>query len=115
MNDQPRFTQPMQSADILSQLPSDKTEPSPTELQIVDTLFRENPSGMKSILGELKDVAIVGALFFILSLPYLDNLIGRVFPVTLNSPYCMVGIKALVMMLGYWVVRHFYLSRKRNA
>ena len=100
------------TGDLISQLPVDQSQPTNNELQIVNSLFTEHRSTMHTILNEAKDSIFIGMLFVIFSLPLADSLLKRVLPITDKSPYILVAIKACCVMALYWLLKHFYLSRK---
>jgi hypothetical protein len=104
----------IKGSDQIAQLPADHTQPSHNELQIVNTLFKENKSTMDVLALEAKDSVIIGALFVVFSLPQVDELLHRFIPLTSNSPYASVFIKALCFMVLYWFIKHFYLSRQNQ-
>jgi hypothetical protein len=112
MSDPIKYAEPIQNADVLSNLPSDKTQPSHNELHIVDTLFKQHGNGINAMVNESKDAVLVGLLFVIFSLPIVDGLVKRFVTPAQNSPYILVGVKALMVMVAYWLVKHFYLSKK---
>lgn len=112
MSETIRYAQPIASADVITQLPSDKSQPTHNELQLVKTLFKEHGSTMSSIANEGKDSFLIGLLFIVFSLPMLDGLVIRIFPSAETSSYTLLGIKALVLMLTYWVIKHYYLAKK---
>jgi hypothetical protein len=99
-------------SDDLSTLPTDKNNPSDVDKQLADTIFGEQLSFPQKLLKECKDMFILGLLFVVLSLPQLDQLIKKFVPMTNNSIYILILIKALVIMVLYWIINHFYLSRK---
>jgi len=98
--------------DIITQLPVDKTTPTHDELHIVNTLFQNHGTEMNTMFNEAKDAILVGLIYIIFSLPQLDEYIKRFIPIANKSPYFLVLIKALTAIVFYWVVKHFYLSRK---
>ena len=103
------------SGDPISQLPVDQSQPSTNELQIVNSLFTKHKSTMDTLMEEAKDSIFIGALFIAFSLPLVDGLFKKILPVTEKSPYILVAIKALTVMALYWLIKHFYLSRKNNS
>ena len=103
---------PGTTGDPIAKLPVDQSQPTSNELQIVNTLFTKHRSTMDSIVAEAKDSLIIGLLFVIFSLPMVDGLIKRVLPMTEKSPYILLAIKAIAVMALYWLIKHFYLSRK---
>ena len=112
MNGHIKYAQPITNADIISQLPADQSQPSHVELRTVEALFKDHGNTMNSIAVESKDSLIVGILFIIFSLPTIDSFVIRMFPSAETSPYILLGIKTLALMLVYWVIKHFYLSKK---
>lgn len=100
--------------DIIDELPVDNNQPKHDELRIVNTLFKENEGTMTKIGRELKDLFVIGILFILFSLPQVDNMIKKVFPPAVNSIYILVGIKTLIVMVLFWVIKYFYLSKKSN-
>ena len=102
----------VQNADMIDQLPVDKTPPSYNEIRIVDTLFKYHSTTMNSVFKECKDSLLIGILFVTFSLPHVDATISRVWPITETSPYMMILAKAVIIMALFWLVKHFYLSRK---
>ena len=102
------------AGDPIAKLPVDQSQPTNNELQIVNSLFTKHKSTMDTIVEEAKDSLIIGLLFIVFSLPLLDNLLKRILPMTEKSPYVLVAIKALAVMALYWLIKHFYLSRKNS-
>ena len=98
-------------SDPLGNLPVDQSQPTHKEIQLVDTLFKENKKTMSVIAEELKSAAIVGALFLVLSLPQVDSLFRRMIPSLANSTYIMLIIKVVMFIALYWILKHFYLCR----
>lgn len=100
------------AGDPIAKLPVDQSQPTSNELQIVNSLFTKHRSTMDAVVEEAKDSLIIGLLFIVFSLPFVDGLIKRVLPMTEKSPYVLVAIKAVAVMAIYWLIKHFYLSRK---
>ena len=98
------------SSDNISDLPTDKNEPSSEELEIVNTLFKTNNNKMYVILNEVKDALLVGILFIIFTLPQIDAFINKFIPFTQKSIYILILIKFFVMIIIYWCIKYF--SRK---
>jgi len=103
--------QQQQHGDIVENLPTDQQEPSPHETQLFDTVFTQKKTIFDTIMGESKNILLLGALYILLSLPPLDNLLKRYIPL-LESPYMLVGFKAVLLMVIYFVVVNIYLVRK---
>ena len=103
-----------QGGDPIDKLPMDQSQPTHKELQIVDTLFTKHKGTVSVIVQEAKDSVIVGLLFIVFSLPPIENLIRRFLPITDKSIYIRIGIKALIVASLFWLIKHFYLSRKKT-
>ena len=97
--------------DILSSLPTDKNEPLEDELIIINNLFVENIEATASILNEMLESLVVGILFIIFSLQYVDNIIFSILPVTQTSQIFLILAKVVVVMLLFWVIKYFNLCR----
>jgi hypothetical protein len=98
--------------DPIAQLPIDQTPLTPSEIQIIDTLFKKHPSTMEIIGNESRDVILVAILVIVCLLPQLNSLIYKVFSTTENSPYILMLAKGVVAAVLYWLIKHFYLGRK---
>lgn len=100
------------NGDIIENLPTDSSIPSHSEIKIVDTLFKEHQSTFRKVLNHSKDLLLVALLFVIFSLPVLDALIGKVWPLAGNSTYVMVGFKTLFFVLFYFILMNINLIKK---
>lgn len=103
------------NADLIKNLPTDKVQPSPDEIQMMDILFKNTSSssyGINNLLTELKDVLTLGILFILFSIPQLDTLFNKFIPITSTSPYILILSKTGFIMMFYWIIKHFYLMKK---
>ena len=98
-------------SDNLSSLPTDKNNPSEVDKNMTDTIFGANLSMSQKLVKEGKDMMIIGLLFIALSLPQVDELIKKFIPAAQNSDYILILIKAIMVMVLFWLIKHFYLSR----
>jgi hypothetical protein len=98
--------------DSINTLPTDKNKPSEVDKNITDTIFGENSTITDKLVKEGKDMFIFGLLFIIFSLPQLDDIIKKFIPLTEKSIYALIIIKAILLMVSFWLIKHFYLSRK---
>jgi hypothetical protein len=97
--------------DLIEILPTDKTEPSLPEIQIIDTLFKQQHSTIQKLLIGTKDVIIVGLLFILFSFPQLDQYIMKLFPSTTTSPYILIFVRCLCFMFTYFIVKNIHFAR----
>lgn len=115
---QPHSMQGMQQqqvGDMIDQLPADTSVPSHNEIRIVDQLFQQKKSMFDKILHSTKDILILGGLFIIFSLPFVDNLIQKFITVTSTSPYILIGVKALLFVFSYFIIKNLYLAKKDKS
>ena len=98
--------------DPISQLPVDQNPPNPHEIELINTLFKKNRKTMDIVLDEAKDALFVVLLVIISCLPQLDKLLHKFIPITEKSPYILLLIKGLIAGALFWLIKHFYLSRK---
>jgi hypothetical protein len=110
MGQQPMGQQPM--GDMIDQLPIDQSVPSHNEIRIVDSLFQTKKGIVDKILVNIKEIIIIGILFIVFSLPSVDKIIYKMIPPTTTSPYILLGVKTVLMMVCYFIISNFYLSRK---
>ncbi len=101
-------------SDPIAALPTDKQEPTSSELHVINTLFNDdnNKKSMNAIFVEAKESLIVGILFVILTIPQVDILINKILPITEKSSYILLLIKVLIIMLLFWLIKHLYLAKK---
>jgi hypothetical protein len=100
------------NGDHILQLPVDKNIPMPNEVHIIDTLFKKNRGAMNIIFEEAKDSIIVVLLIIASCLPQINEAFQKFLPITQNSPYFLFVGKGLLFGLLFWLIKHFYLSRK---
>lgn len=105
------MTEPILS-DRLDILPTDQNNPTHSEIQIIDTLFKQKHKTIRKILEGTQDILIAGVLFIILSLPQIDQIIKNAIPMTANSDTILLGIKSLCFMILFFIIRNLYLVRK---
>ena len=76
--------------DVIEQLPADMSVPSHNEIRIVDQLFQQKKGIFDRIVGQTKDIVILGGLFIVFSLPFIDNLIKKFVTAAGTSPYILI-------------------------
>lgn len=99
--------------DIIVELQSDENPVSENELKIVNMLFKEKAKNVKSKckLQDFIDVAVVGGLFMIISLPIFDTILRNViiFNDENRAIYIILLLKTILMAVLYWVYKNFIL------
>jgi uncharacterized integral membrane protein len=99
------------NSDIIEDLPTDETIPTNNEIEVFDKLFK-NENDIKKIFLELRDTILVGILFIIFSLEQMDQLVHKYIPSTKKSPYILLFIKSLIVMLIFFFLKNMYIVRK---
>jgi len=98
--------------DLIDKLPTDKNAISTSEYKVLNNLFK-HPETTNLVFSEFKDAIVAGILFAIFSIGYIDTLIYKVIPSLKNfSPFYLIGIKALFIIVIFFVLKHFFLLRK---
>jgi hypothetical protein len=103
-----------QMGDLINQLPADNTTLSHNEIRIVDQLFYQKKGIFDNILNKTKDIVILGILFVVFSLPFVDDLIKKFVTLAGSSPYILIGVKALLFVLSYFIIDNLYLAKKEQ-
>ncbi len=98
--------------DSLDLLPVDKTSPSHSEIQIMETLFKENKSSLEKLYDGLKDIIIIGVVFVLFSLPQVDNVLQTHLPSTSTSKIHLIGAKVILFMLVVFIALNSSLLKK---
>lgn len=98
--------------DVITNLPVDQSIPTHTEIQILDTLFKQKQGTIQRVFSGTKDVLIIGFLFILFSLPQIDELIKKFAPSAENSPYILMLVKTVLFMVAYFIIKNMYLVRK---
>jgi hypothetical protein len=101
-----------ENADILENLPTNKNQPSHNEIKIVDTLFKKHTSTISNITKDFKDSILIGVLFFILSLPQVDELFKKYISVTNSSLYMLLLVKTVFFIVALWIIKNLKLLKK---
>jgi len=85
--------------DELKKLPFDNEDPTKEEVEIVDKLFT-NKNLLSVVIGsKLKFALIIGILFFILSLPILDEQLYKLIPsIKKYGKYFLLFIKMVIFI-----------------
>jgi hypothetical protein len=96
--------------DLIDSLPTSSDKPLATELQIVETLFKQNQSALTAILVELLKPIMVLLLFLIVSSPIADKGVKSV--LRNASDFWVLLVKGVVLAAMVWVIENFWLSRK---
>jgi len=96
--------------DNIESLPVDKNPVKDDELQLIDTLFKENTSTVETLLSQSKDFILLGCLFVLINLEYVDEFIKKLF--SNFSDLAILGIKTFIFLLSYFILKYGYLLRK---
>lgn len=99
-------------ADVIDQLPTDLSTPSHSEINMVNTLFKQNRGKLQIIFDELKPSIIIGILFILFSMPQTDDFIKKLAPSSEKSIYILLGIKVLSVIAIFYFLNNMYLVRK---
>ena len=100
-------------ADLLSSLPIDETPLNHDEINILQTLFKEENSGdLAKIFIELKDAVVAGILFAILSSNKVNILVYKLIPTSKNSNIILICSKTVIFIVLFWIIINFALVKR---
>lgn len=98
--------------DNIAQLPVDSNDnPSPSELHLVQSLFKKNESTISKLFSGLKDIFLLFILFVIFSIPQLNSIIGKIFP-SIETPVMGIIIRGVLFSLAYLIIKNIYRIKK---
>jgi hypothetical protein len=97
--------------DILRNLPTDNSHISKSEEEILDILFKEKKLTLKSIIKEFYEPLLVGILYIIISTNQATTIVNYFAPITQNSYIFLTVIKMILLMIIFWFLKYFDLSR----
>lgn len=94
--------------DYIDTLPIDKqARQNEVELELIRTLFhKKNKTLLDTLIRESKEPLLVGLLFVAFSIPYSDNVIKSLFPITTNLDVVFLIVKTIIVMVIYWLLKH---------
>lgn len=101
------------AADNLDNLPADETVPTHGEIQILDNLFKQNPTVLDRIKNESSDLVLLLILFVFFSLPIVDEMLKKFVTITNSSMYILVFLKGILFAVCYYFIKNMYLVRKK--
>lgn len=98
-------------ADSIDKLPVDDTPVDQFEMTTLNAYFK--PEVANKILSlTTREVLIAGSVFAVISLPVIDNLFTRFFPITKNSVYFNILLKTIAFIIVLFVVSNLALAKK---
>ena len=100
----------MSKQDYIEQLPTDESEPNVDELYLVNTMFSNNDDTAR-VFDNFKETIVVGFLFILLNMPFINNIIKSSLRFTENSFTIFVFVKAIICMILFFVINNFALCR----
>lgn len=101
---------PQPVGDLITNLPVDNNPPSSNEIQLMNTLFEKHRGTINIMAEESKDSLIIAIIVILFSLPQINEIITKISPV--DSEYINLLIKGISAGFLFWLIKHFYLSKK---
>ncbi len=102
------------SGDMIDSLPNDNTVLTHNETQLMEHLFQNHHKGIQEMMKGLQDLILMALIFMIISLPQVDDQIKGFIPITANSVYILIMIKAILFVGIYFILKNLYLVRKKD-
>lgn len=96
--------------DPIDNLKEDNLPLTPSEIQLVNTLFKTEPVFMV-LFREFKDAILIASLFVLMNIPQIDMLIYKFVPSSIKSIYILIGTKAIILIFLYWLLKNINFKR----
>ena len=64
------------------------------------------------LFGGLKDVILVGVLFAIFSLPFVNGCIGGLLKFAKDNTFYTIAVKTVLFMLVFFILQNYLLAKK---
>lgn len=103
-------TTPQPVGDLIINLPVDNNTPSSSEIQLMNTLFEKHRGTINIVAEESKESLIIAIIVILFSLPQINEIITKLSPI--DSEYINLLIKGVSAGVLFWLIKHFYLSKK---
>ena len=100
------------NGELITSLPTDDTAYTKEQLEMAKILFKENEGTLNILANELKESLIICTLFIIFTLPYIDEYIKKIIPISQGSYPILMGFKCIFIIILFYIVKNFHLSRK---
>lgn len=92
--------------DYIYDLPVDKhKQQNEVEIELLRTLFKKNQPFFTVVLKKSYESFLVALLFLLFTIPYTENIIKSIFPVTENLAVLLIVIKFICVMIAYWILK----------
>lgn len=99
------------NGDLIESLPTEKIVHTEQQMKVANILFQENKSTLSVIASEIKDAIIICILFIIFSSEQVDNIIKKNVPNS-NNIFVIYGVKCLIIIILFYILKNFHLSKK---
>jgi hypothetical protein len=99
-------------ADSITQLPVDDIPLSTNEMEIMDTLFKQDKKKYVKVVHELKDALLVSILVFLFCLVNLTPIIFKFSPYIAENQYLVAASKGLLAGFIFYILQNMELLKK---
>ena len=96
--------------DLIAELPEDSS--SRYDEKLANMLFKEKKA-VNSVFKEFKESILIAVLFVIFSSGQFDKLLYGIYPSIAYSPLMLTGVKCLIIILLYYLLKNFEFSRAK--
>jgi hypothetical protein len=100
------------AGDLLRNLPTDNNNPNEKELYYINNIFEKEQSNIRKLMIEFKDIVMISLLFLLVSIPYFDSIIKKLYPRAENASIMLI-IKSVLFGLLYYMLKNLYTLRKK--
>ncbi len=102
-------------ADDISRLPTDRTQPTNDEIQVIEYLFDKDGSQKtaRALVSEFQEGMFVALLFVIFSADITDASITKYVPQASNT-YIRIFIKAVIVTVVFYMFSNYAFAARKD-
>lgn len=100
-----------EKSDEINKLPTDDSSTSQDEHDILSTVFYKYPKAKSVVVEDIKDCLVIVVLFIFFSSEWVSEQIRRFVPVTRSNNVFLLGIKSIIVVFIWYIIKNFRLAR----
>lgn len=100
-----------EKSDEITNLPTDNSDTSQDEHDILSSVFYKNPKAKSIFVEDVKDCIVIIILFIIFSSEWVSEQIRRFVPIARTNGLFLLGIKSIIVVFIWYIIKNFRLTR----
>jgi hypothetical protein len=105
------------NSDLINDLPTDKNQPTHSELKVINSLFKESPKKEGAFMKCLSSIIQYIFLTLLIMLVYFipNDSVKKIIPsIVSENEIFIIFIKAIVASFVYYLFQNYFYRKKRN-